>query len=111
MKFVRITAATLALNLTKSSVTKKRVKPARKPRVRKWQYAQESGSIMTHPESKPVPGTIVGSDALPIGQTNLGHRMLSAMGWREGDTLGTTNTGITAPVEAIVRSKNLGLGA
>ncbi|KAJ2963228.1 hypothetical protein NQZ79_g1716 [Umbelopsis isabellina] len=49
----------------------------------------------------PTHGTVVGSEAAPINTTNVGHRMLAAMGWKEGDSLGSENKGITAPIEAV----------
>merc|ERR1719511_578251 len=37
--------------------------------------------------------------------------MLRGMGWKAGDGIGKTRKGVTAPVEAAVRPKGLGLGA
>ncbi|KAI8379339.1 uncharacterized protein BYT42DRAFT_568465 [Radiomyces spectabilis] len=59
----------------------------------------------------PAHGTVVGAGVAPIDEGNRGHRMLAAMGWRQGDALGVNNTGITAPIEAVIRKKNLGLGS
>ncbi|KAG2171548.1 hypothetical protein INT43_008274 [Umbelopsis isabellina] len=58
----------------------------------------------------PIHGTVVGSEAAPINTTNVGHRMLAAMGWKEGDSLGSENKGITTPIEAVIRRKRAGLG-
>ncbi|KAI8065895.1 hypothetical protein BC940DRAFT_334413 [Gongronella butleri] len=55
-------------------------------------------------------GAIVGSNAAPIDQTNVGHRLLAAMGWTEGSGLGAAREGIIAPVEAVMRDKRRGLG-
>ncbi|KAI9268189.1 G-patch domain-containing protein [Phascolomyces articulosus] len=63
------------------------------------------------PMSNPVENKVVGADVAPIGESNVGHRMLAAMGWKQGDALGANNDGITAPIEAIVRKKRLGLGS
>ncbi|ORE05707.1 hypothetical protein BCV72DRAFT_263152 [Rhizopus microsporus var. microsporus] len=53
-------------------------------------------------------GKMVASDAQPISSNNIGHRMLSAMGWKEGDSIGG---GIKEPIKAVVRAKRRGLGA
>ena len=37
--------------------------------------------------------------------------MLRGMGWKAGDGIGKTRKGVTAPVEAAIRPKGLGLGA
>ncbi|CAO3567596.1 unnamed protein product [Mortierella alpina] len=55
-------------------------------------------------------GTIVGASASAISGENLGHRMLSKMGWSPGVGLGATGDGITQPIEAMVRAKRRGLG-
>ncbi|KAK3822571.1 MAG: hypothetical protein J3R72DRAFT_459020 [Linnemannia gamsii] len=55
-------------------------------------------------------GTVVGASASAISVENLGHRMLSKMGWMPGVGLGASGGGITQPIEAIVRAKNRGLG-
>lgn len=54
-------------------------------------------------------GKVVGSDAQPISSNNIGHRMLAAMGWKEGDSIG--NNGIKEPIKVTMRAKNRGLGA
>ncbi|KAI9321350.1 hypothetical protein BX666DRAFT_1901340 [Dichotomocladium elegans] len=60
---------------------------------------------------KPEHNSIVGSGARPLDESNVGHRMLSAMGWKQGDTLGTANDGLAAPIEVVVRKKRTGLGS
>ncbi|KAG0172459.1 hypothetical protein DFQ28_005087 [Apophysomyces sp. BC1034] len=78
---------------------------------------KNSGPRNSGPKNKnntdtgPVHGTVVGSGVAPIGESNVGHRMLAAMGWRQGDALGANNEGITAPVEAVIRKKRRGLGS
>ncbi|KAG2232245.1 hypothetical protein INT48_000895 [Thamnidium elegans] len=59
----------------------------------------------------PSHGTIVAHNAAPIAETNVGHRMLAAMGWKQGEALGSKNEGIVAPIEAIIRKKGRGLGS
>ncbi|ORZ04044.1 hypothetical protein BCR41DRAFT_206667 [Lobosporangium transversale] len=65
---------------------------------------RNSGSSMA------VPGSIVGASASAISVDNVGHRMLSKLGWTPGVGLGATGEGITQPIEAIIRAKNRGLG-
>lgn len=61
--------------------------------------------------AQPKTGSVVGGDAKPIGDSNIGHKMLLSMGWKPGDALGAEeNKGRTAPVEVVVRKKNAGLG-
>ncbi|ORZ20296.1 hypothetical protein BCR42DRAFT_408429 [Absidia repens] len=56
-------------------------------------------------------GTVVASNAAPITGSNVGHRLLTSMGWKEGSGLGSNQEGITDPIEAIIRGKRRGLGA
>ncbi|XP_033634288.1 angiogenic factor with G patch and FHA domains 1-like [Asterias rubens] len=46
-----------------------------------------------------------------ISSTNLGHKLLSKMGWSEGQSLGKNDQGIKEPIKAMVHTKNAGLGA
>ncbi|KAI8365107.1 hypothetical protein BD560DRAFT_402126 [Blakeslea trispora] len=54
-------------------------------------------------------GKEVASNSAPIPASNKGHRMLSAMGWKEGDAIG--KDGIKEPVKAFMRANRRGLGA
>ncbi|GFO06216.1 angiogenic factor with g patch and fha domains 1 [Plakobranchus ocellatus] len=48
----------------------------------------------------------------PISASNKGHKLLSKMGWKEGEGLGKTNSGIAAPVNVELRvNQNAGLGS
>ncbi|KAL2916217.1 squalene synthetase-like protein [Polyrhizophydium stewartii] len=58
----------------------------------------------------PEVGHVVGGHAKPIDASNVGHRMMLAMGWRPGQSLGTDGVGIVDPVAVTVRSKRGGLG-
>ncbi|KAK4372186.1 hypothetical protein RND71_007570 [Anisodus tanguticus] len=47
-----------------------------------------------------------------IQADNIGHKLLSKMGWREGEGLGSSKSGIADPITAGgVKSNNLGVGA
>ncbi|KAM4721291.1 RNA-binding protein 5-like [Rhinophrynus dorsalis] len=46
-----------------------------------------------------------------IDTSNIGNKMLQAMGWKEGSGLGRKSQGITAPIQAQVRTRGAGLGA
>ncbi|KAM8930853.1 RNA-binding protein 5 isoform 4-T4 [Pelodytes ibericus] len=46
-----------------------------------------------------------------IDTSNIGNKMLQAMGWKEGSGLGRKSQGITAPIQAQVRIRGAGLGA
>ncbi|KAF9234308.1 hypothetical protein BU15DRAFT_52788 [Melanogaster broomeanus] len=57
-------------------------------------------------------GDEVGKEAPKIGESNIGFRMLASMGWLEGDRIGgNASVGIEAPVTAIIKNSELGLGA
>uniref|UniRef100_A0A8C5N003 RNA binding motif protein 5 n=1 Tax=Leptobrachium leishanense TaxID=445787 RepID=A0A8C5N003_9ANUR len=45
-----------------------------------------------------------------IDTSNIGNKMLQAMGWKEGSGLGRKSQGITAPIQAQVRMRGAGLG-
>lgn len=58
-----------------------------------------------------VPSTqVVGVDAPPISDTNIGNMMLRNMGWKPGTGLGAHESGICNPVCASKRPKQTGLG-
>ncbi len=50
------------------------------------------------------------SDKDALDSTNVGHRLLQKMGWREGEGLGKLGEGMTAPVEATIKSSKGGIG-
>ncbi|KAI8889500.1 hypothetical protein K501DRAFT_329009 [Backusella circina FSU 941] len=61
--------------------------------------------------AKGKPPKEVAAGVLPLDEDNLGHRMLSAMGWKQGDALGNGEGGITAPIRAVIRQDRKGLGS
>lgn len=56
-------------------------------------------------------GKQVASSSAPISSSNVGHRMLAAMGWKEGEAIGNNENGIKEPVKVYLRAKRRGLGA
>ncbi|XP_037305597.2 G patch domain-containing protein 2 isoform X2 [Pungitius pungitius] len=54
--------------------------------------------------------SVVGENAAPIPDSNMGSRMLQSMGWSPGTGLGPEGRGITEPVRATQRPKGAGLG-
>lgn len=73
-----------------------------------------TGDIKRRRKAAPLPGPttagIVGENAQPILESNIGNRMLQSMGWTPGAGLGRDGRGISEPVQAIQRPKGLGLG-
>ncbi|KAK2856336.1 hypothetical protein Q5P01_005071 [Channa striata] len=57
-----------------------------------------------------APSGVVGENAAPIPDTNMGNRMLQSMGWSPGMGLGPEGRGITEPIRATQRPKGTGLG-
>ncbi|XP_070542245.1 angiogenic factor with G patch and FHA domains 1-like isoform X1 [Ptychodera flava] len=46
-----------------------------------------------------------------IADSNVGHKMLKKMGWKEGQLLGKHEQGLDQPIQVVVRDKNAGLGS
>ncbi|KAI0769425.1 hypothetical protein BD413DRAFT_558254 [Trametes elegans] len=55
-------------------------------------------------------GEVVGKEAPKIGETNIGFKMLAAMGWADGERIGQSG-GLEVPLTAIMKKTKLGLGA
>ncbi|CAO1615841.1 unnamed protein product [Sympodiomycopsis kandeliae] len=55
-------------------------------------------------------GAEVGFGADKIGSDNIGHRLLSAMGWSEGMGVGASGVGMSDPVNATIKTSKGGLG-
>ncbi|CAH9091010.1 unnamed protein product [Cuscuta europaea] len=52
------------------------------------------------------------ADRSKIQADNIGHKLLAKMGWKEGEGLGSSRSGIADPITAgEVKSNNLGVGA
>jgi hypothetical protein len=54
-------------------------------------------------------GSLVGHNSQPVGEDNLGHRMLVKLGW-QGGGLGSEGQGIAEPISVVVRGIRRGLG-
>ncbi|KAI8341840.1 hypothetical protein BC941DRAFT_414661 [Chlamydoabsidia padenii] len=72
--------------------------------------AMDDGKKMNSDLGPSTHGTVVAHNAAPITESNVGHRMLAAMGWKAGSGLGSNQEGITDPIEAVIRGKRRGLG-
>lgn len=55
-------------------------------------------------------GSVVGGNAPPIDESNLGNQLLQKMGWTPGVGLGSTGQGMQAPIEVVVKNNKRGLG-
>ncbi|KAF9925476.1 G patch domain-containing protein 2 [Modicella reniformis] len=62
------------------------------------------------PASVVTDGTVISSSASAISVDNVGHRMLSKMGWSPGAGLGASEGGIAKPIEAVMKRSRQGLG-
>ncbi|XP_003474282.1 G patch domain-containing protein 2 isoform X1 [Cavia porcellus] len=73
-----------------------------------------TGDIKRRRKAAPLPGPtaagVVGENAQPILENNIGNRMLQSMGWSPGSGLGRDGKGIAEPIQAVQRPKGLGLG-
>uniref|UniRef100_A0A3B3Z807 G-patch domain-containing protein n=1 Tax=Periophthalmus magnuspinnatus TaxID=409849 RepID=A0A3B3Z807_9GOBI len=70
-----------------------------------------TGDVKRRRKAAPLSSTgIVGENAPPIPESNMGNRMLQSMGWSPGMGLGPEGRGMTEPVRATQRPKGTGLG-
>ncbi|GCC23462.1 G patch domain-containing protein 2 isoform X1 [Chiloscyllium punctatum] len=73
-----------------------------------------TGDIKRRRKAAPPPGPsaagVVGENAQPIPETNIGSQMLQNMGWIPGTGLGPDGKGIAEPIRALRRPKGVGLG-
>ena len=85
----------------------------------KWAFINPKGEkdkkktkpkLATPAAARVTPGTIVGAEAAPIEEDNVGNKMLRKLGWSPGQGLGSSKEGRTEPVEAIFRGNRTGLG-
>ncbi|KAI9355926.1 hypothetical protein DFJ73DRAFT_823960 [Zopfochytrium polystomum] len=111
-----------------------KIPPAKRPNraARRAARAQEKEQVRNPPGAKamkkaakeqkwagrPRPGDIVGGNAAPLSEDNPGHRMLLAMGWTPGSSLGVApgsdggnDIRLTEPISVVVYDQRRGLGA
>ncbi|WVQ82761.1 hypothetical protein IAT38_004893 [Cryptococcus sp. DSM 104549] len=70
------------------------------------------GAAQQGPSARAKDGDLVGHGAEKIGGDNIGHKLLSKMGWAEGGRIGMgSGSGIDVPIVAIVKNTKSGLGA
>ncbi|CAO3649256.1 unnamed protein product [Cunninghamella echinulata] len=70
----------------------------------------KNGNLQQQQVSSKPKGKIVGQHAAPLASNNIGHKMMAAMGWKEGESLGSNKDGILGPIEVRIRTKRRGLG-
>ncbi|XP_041464675.1 angiogenic factor with G patch and FHA domains 1-like isoform X3 [Lytechinus variegatus] len=58
-----------------------------------------------------LPNDIPASVDRAISDSNMGHKMLKKMGWKEGQSLGKNESGIKEPIQVFLHGKKSGLGA
>ena len=92
-------------NILKGPIGKHQPSPSPKIAIPNSNKKERPGFVDTPPI-----GSIVGSSAEAIGESNPGHRMLLKMGWTPGESLGSSNSGITDPIAAKILKKRSGLG-
>ena len=63
--------------------------------------------LILYPDSQPV---VIGGDVPPLGETNIGNKILQGMGWTPGTGLGPHANGIVDPIATVRRPKLSGLG-
>ncbi|KAJ3416533.1 hypothetical protein HDV05_001270 [Chytridiales sp. JEL 0842] len=68
------------------------------------------------PDTRGMPkvGEVVGEGAKPIGEENLGYKMMLALGWSAGKVLGAdqaSERALVDPLDVTIRAKRRGLGA
>jgi hypothetical protein len=76
-------------------------------------YVRHVGSAAKGPSTpgvRPKEGGLVGEHAQPIHHSNVGHQMLTKMGWDGGALGGEKKPGIEKPVEVIIKTNRRGLG-
>ncbi|KAI0088089.1 hypothetical protein BDY19DRAFT_994500 [Irpex rosettiformis] len=103
------------ITLTKTSYTGTKINEKKVKRIMReddgdWGRPGKRGktqatSLATHRE-----GEEVGKTAPKIGESNVGFKLLAAMGWAEGERIGLSG-GIDAPLVAKMKKTKLGLGA
>ncbi|GAB5593308.1 hypothetical protein Unana1_08208 [Umbelopsis nana] len=76
--------------------------------ARRKQHAQ---SRDIEADVEPIPAQQTSGVNVKIGADNVGNRLLQKMGWKEGQGLGTSGSGILNPIQAQFREGRAGLGS
>jgi len=87
--------------------TPQRQSPAENKKKSKKKHKKKSPP--TDKVEAKVTASVIVSQASPIGDENIGNKMLRSMGWTGGG-LGARGNGIEEPIEAFIRKRRLGLG-
>lgn len=82
----------------------------RGPRGLKAKGGTSGGSKTGGSAPANIDGSAVGSGADKIGADNIGHRLLTMMGWAEGSGVGANQDGMSEPVGATIKNSKGGLG-
>lgn len=103
----------MELRKTSMTPTYKDLKKSSKPAVKHVKTTRRVEKRATRVQIKEDAnhGKQVASSSAPISSSNVGHRMLAAMGWKEGEAIGNNENGIKEPVKVYLRAKRRGLGA
>lgn len=56
-------------------------------------------------------GSVVGGEASPITDDNVGNKLLRKLGWQPGQGLGSQKVGIKEPIAAVFKGNRTGLGS
>ncbi|TCD63386.1 hypothetical protein EIP91_005617 [Steccherinum ochraceum] len=91
-------------------INEKKVKRILREVDRNWDAPERRGGGGATSLGKHREGEEVGKSAPKIGESNVGFKMLAAMGWSEGDRIGLSG-GLDAPLVAVMKKTKLGLGA
>jgi hypothetical protein len=70
----------------------------------------ENQDMAPQTAKNPKPPQLVGGNAPQIDNSNIGHRMLRKMGWKEGQALGKHQDGIIQPISITMKNGRKGLG-
>jgi len=82
-----------------------------RPNGKRPQRSNRSSPQRSSPKrSSPKSPGIVGQEASPIDESNVGNRLLRSMGWTPGTPLGATGEGIVDPISAIIKHNKKGIG-
>lgn len=84
--------------------------PASEKSIRKKERSEKTAAKKKSVQHKPLEGSAVAEHVSPIAQSNVGRQMLEKLGWKLGDSLGSSQNGIKDPVCAIFKANKKGLG-